>query len=705
MLNEETPAGPTSIRGRSWPRSWILGGLAGVVLLVAALAYWWWPGRNPPPAPLDEEEDPDEVLAVVNPGYVGIEVCAECHGPRAKAVKTSRHYLACMPARGLTTPGFTAGRGRYDPKVPGLHFEMSRSGEEFTFASVQDKSGHEERDSYQVGLVYGWANKRDEMYFSWKDDRLFLLPVAWLSPFNCWGQANDAVSPVEAGPSCMQCHNTWMAHVPGTLNQYRRDSIFLGVTCERCHGPGREHVAYHRQHKGESAHAILHPGTLSRDRLMDVCAQCHGNTRIVGQPFSYRPGQPLDTAYRTVQAKYREDDTTTNQVQYLRESKCFQKNSKMTCITCHDPHVPAAPQTGCMACHTATSCKDQPHQPEAVRGDCVSCHMPQHIWINSHYYTTKDEHYLPVGPRSEHRIGVYPRAKQAVLLSWLRQQPGLLWRAATEHLAAELRGQWLAEAEQLRLVGRFKGAIGALREALQVAPEPTTRQRLQEVIKRQVEVDELYAKLAAVNNSRDQVIQLLTSILLIRPDDARAHGDLGTLYATTGRHAEAIPHLQAVAKCDPFDSSGMVRLAWIALVEGRPQEAASLCAQADKIEHGNPANYFLWGLALAKQKRWADAEQQFRKTLKSEPTHGGANQGLSEALRHQGQAAEALRFARRALRFGNPNDPELLLTLAEAYVAAKRLRDARTTFEQALAAAANNPTLAPAIRARLNELH
>jgi tetratricopeptide (TPR) repeat protein len=263
----------------------------------------------------------------------------------------------------------------------------------------------------------------------------------------------------------------------------------------------------------------------------------------------------------------------------------------------------------------------------------------------------------------------------------------------------------LSEAEQFRQTGRLLAAIGAMREALQVAPKPTTRQRLQQVIDRQAEVDDLFAKLANPGTSRGQAIQLLTDILLIRPEDARAQGQLGSLYAKSGQHAAAIPHLQAVARCDPFDASGVMRLAWIALVEGRPAEAAALCARADTIDAGNPNNHYVWGMALAKQQRWADAERQFRLALKSDPAHGAANRGLSEALRHQGQTADALRFARRALRWSDPNDAEVLVTLGEAYAAAGRPREARTTLEQALTAALRgNSALAPAIRARLEEL-
>ncbi len=274
----------------------------------------------------------------------------------------------------MAAPGFTPGRGRYDTKVPGLHFEMTRSGDDFFATSVQATAEGEQRVSYQLGLVYGSANKRDEMYFAWQDDRLCNIPVAWLYPFDRWGDASDTMRVLDTPPSCLECHNTWIAHVPGTAGQYRRDDMLLGVTCERCHGPGREHVSYHREHPTDEAHAILHPGTLSRERLIDVCAQCHGNTRLLGRPFSYRPGEPLATSYRTAQARYREDDTTTNQVQYLSESKCFQK-SQMTCITCHDPHVPTSAKAGCLNCHTAASCTDQPRQPAAAAAtaSAVTC--------------------------------------------------------------------------------------------------------------------------------------------------------------------------------------------------------------------------------------------------------------------------------------------------------------------------------------------
>jgi tetratricopeptide (TPR) repeat protein len=705
MLSPETPAGGGQAGQATIltsPRAWVAATLILLLLVGAALAVYLRFGRGPTSATAEEDEDVKQLLAVSNPGYVGIEACAECHAQRATVFKTSRHFLACRTAEaGVTAAGFNPGRGRYRRDESGLSFEMRRAGDEFLI----DASHNDQRVSYRVGLVYGSGGKRDEMYFAWQDDKLYHLPVAWLQPFDCWGNAVNSIHGRETPPSCLECHNTWVAHVPGTANQYRRDDAILGITCERCHGLGREHVEHHRAHpKDEAPHAILHPGKLSRERLMDVCGQCHGNTRALGRPFSYRPGEPLGDFYHSIQTKHPEDDTT-NQIRYLGQSKCFKK-SEMTCITCHDPHRPKSAQAGCMKCHSAASCPDQPRLPEAVRGDCVGCHMPPRVWMHVHFYTTSNDQYLPIGPRADHRIGKYPEARKAVLLAWLRTQKDDRSRTEAGRLAEQLSEHWLAEAQRRREAHRLTGAIGAFREALKVAPNKATRERMQEVIDRQTELDELVQEVGRHDRrSPEETAALLKKILKIKPDHAFAHGQLGMIYGMTGRHEEAIAHLKAVAECDPNDSFGVTLLGWMALQGGRPQEAAALCAQAEKIDAGHAMNHSVWGTALAKQRRWAEAEQQFRKTLASNPMHTGGNQGMSEALRQQGQPEEAVRFARRAVRWSDPQNAEARLTLADAYAAAGRPADARKAMEQALAAAeSTNPQLAATIRARLRDL-
>ncbi len=457
--------------------------------------------------------------------------------------------------------------------------------------------------------------------------------------------------------------------------------MLLGVTCERCHGPAQEHVTYHRQHPHEAAHAILRPDTLTRERLMEVCLQCHSNLKRRGPVFSYRPGEPLAASYRTVETRHPEDDQVANQVQYLRQSRCFQK-SAMTCVTCHNPHRP--PQAGmapraCLKCHGAAECKDQPRLPEAVRGDCVGCHMPARVWMNVRFHTT-DEQYVPVAPRADHRIAIYPEAKQAVLLAWLRQQTDAPSRAEAERRAPQLAQHWLNEADRRRHDNRLLGTIGALREAIKADPSPTTRKRLQDAIARQAEFDRLVtAGNAGGQRQPAETITVMNKILALKPDYAPAHGELGTAYLLLGDRFEADAHLWAAAAYDPEDTYCLTTLAGLAYADGRLEDAVALFAKADAIEPFDAQIQHGWGLALLKTERWADAAVQFRRALAIDPRHAGASDGLSAALCRQGEAAEAVLHARRAVRWTHGQNANMLLTLAAAYAAANRPADAPDT--------------------------
>lgn len=100
----------------------------------------------------------------------------------------------------------------------------------------------------------------------------------------------------------------------------------------------------------------------------------------------------------------------------------------------------------------------------------------------------------------------------------------------------------------------------------------------------------------------------------------------------------------------------------------------------------------------------ADAVECFRRVLKIDPNHAGGCQGLSHVLRQQGQAAEAVRYARRPARLTRSQNPDILLTLVDAYADAGRLADASDTAAQALDAAQTSvPQLVPSIRRRLEE--
>src|SRR6185503_10360222 len=123
------------------------------------------------------------------------------------------------------------------------------------------------------------SGKLGQTFLYWEKPFLYELPATYFAPPTGWrfspGYVEDRLDfsrPVFA--QCMECHALWAQ--PG-----RPDLVFehsyvgevrWGVTCEKCHGPGAEHVAWHRAHPDEDeAHAIVAPDDLPRERRDDIC--------------------------------------------------------------------------------------------------------------------------------------------------------------------------------------------------------------------------------------------------------------------------------------------------------------------------------------------------------------------------------------------------------------------------------------------------
>jgi tetratricopeptide (TPR) repeat protein len=332
--------------------------------------------------------------------------------------------------------------------------------------------------------------------------------------------------------------------------------------------------------------------------------------------------------------------------------------------------------------------------------------MPARVWMNVHFHTDDDQ-YVPPIRRHEHRIAVYPEARQEVLLAWYRTQTDAHSRQEAAGLTRSLVGHWLTEADTRRRDYRFLAAIGAVREALRLDPAPATHDRLRQAVAVQARLDADWAEALHQADERryPEAIATLEKVLAVKPDWAPARGKLGTLYAATGQKVLAVQHLREVTRSDPDDPYGWNMLGWMAYLDDRAEEAADDFRRADEVEPFTAEIKFRWGLALAKLGRWAEAEQYFRQALAVDPNSVGACQGLAHALRQQGQAAGAVRFARRAARLTQYRNPDVLLGLAETYADAGRFAEADDTAERALEAArAGDPKLVPQIRLRQDEM-
>ena len=208
---------------------------------------------------------------------------------------------------------------------------------------------------------------------------------------------------------CMSCHNGLPDFVTGSQNKYL--TVKNGIDCERCHGPGSLHVEQKMAgnivdtSKGPD-YTIVNPRRLSTELQNNVCQRCHLQGIAVlndGKTFfDYRPGMKLSEVMNVFMPSYQggEDKMImASHVERMKKSNCYVSSGKMSCITCHNPHVSVkfTPQQqyidACNSCHGENDgCTETMEARLVQNNNCITCHMPKngsidipHVAVTDHF--------------------------------------------------------------------------------------------------------------------------------------------------------------------------------------------------------------------------------------------------------------------------------------------------------------------------------
>ncbi len=331
--------------------------------------------------PLTQEEMSQQAKTTSSAHYVGSQACEKCH--------------AQIYARWKKTPMANVVR---DPRthpnaiIPDL---ATNNVAKFT------------KD--QVAFVYGSIWK--QRYFTKVGNDYFPLPVQWDIGNRKWLKYVVPTKGADwwahlyppdnmqrpTGPTCDGCHSV-------DYNVHTKQVAEWNVGCERCHGPGSEHVAH------PSRGNILDPAQIDNVAANDTCIQCHSQGRpltnpIEGKyydwPVGYRVGLKLQDFWRL-------ENCTLGQTDFYYLPDCTAHKNRMqgndfvqsvmyrhgiSCSSCHDVHgtanyaqlIKPANQI-CLECHgpsspngpRAATLEEHTHHKDGSPGSqCVACHMPK----------------------------------------------------------------------------------------------------------------------------------------------------------------------------------------------------------------------------------------------------------------------------------------------------------------------------------------
>jgi Flp pilus assembly protein TadD len=177
-------------------------------------------------------------------------------------------------------------------------------------------------------------------------------------------------------------------------------------------------------------------------------------------------------------------------------------------------------------------------------------------------------------------------------------------------------------------------------------------------------------------------IMMWADVLKKRPDNPRAHTNLGLRLAELGDSEGALVHFQEALRINPnfveaYNNTGM-----ILANQGRGAEALPYFQEALRLRPNAKRAHFNIGQVFASQDKWDEAINQYEQELQVDPQYETAYLNIAMALEIQKKPAEAVARYRHALSIW-PNWIEARLKLASLLLSdrAAEVRDAKGALQ------------------------
>ncbi len=308
--------------------------------------------------------------------FVGAARCASCHAEIHRAQRASRH--ASTLGTGPDLPRAVPPAGPIaDPTRPGtVHSLRAEAGKLLYESSTGARS-----DRALVDYAFGSGGRGRTFVGVDAAGQARELRLSEYAGRARWdlttGQDPHPSRPIDwlgrpVGDDelrrCLDCHATRTILSAG---RPAPDTLDRGIGCERCHGPGGNHLDAVAANFPDPA--IVRLKRAPAAKVVGLCGECHS--------------PPADSAPPSG------PEAARFQAAGLTQSPCYRESrGGLSCTTCHDPHRDAERSASfyeakCRSCHEAAGPSgrdgtpiDRPRPaPCKVNptGGCIGCHMPR----------------------------------------------------------------------------------------------------------------------------------------------------------------------------------------------------------------------------------------------------------------------------------------------------------------------------------------
>ncbi|PIF01072.1 MAG: hypothetical protein CR994_03255 [Maribacter sp.] len=350
-------------------------------------------------------EDLDNIFVsthqIPDADFLGDETCKECHQKEHADWKGSHHDKAMQLADRETILADFKGETF---KSQGVTSRFYKRGEGF-FVNTEGPDGkyHDYRIVYTFGLT-----PLQQYIVKFPNGRYQCLRTAWDSQKNKWFDLYPDFKVVHSewlhwsrgglnwNTMCSDCHSTNVRkNYDSKTKGYDTKYALINVSCEACHGPGKEHVDKALQLGGDykaSGTMYMTSRTKPKD-LVDQCARCHMRREQISEFFNFE-GTMLDHYYPqliTDRLYYPDGQILDEDYVYgsFVQSKMYRNNVK--CSDCHNPHSLELKFKGnelCAQCHIPEKYNTPEHHFHKVgseSGQCINCHMPGRYYMGNDF--------------------------------------------------------------------------------------------------------------------------------------------------------------------------------------------------------------------------------------------------------------------------------------------------------------------------------